>query len=335
MTRKLKEHPEYPFSEENLEATVLEMERFVSEPPLSPLERGEVLEFVRLTRQYAFLERLIQGDILFELPVHLDLGMAPVEALAVQERELLGFGAVPGGELIDVLDERGIKTFRRSRGPESPDTVTGGFFYAGEAGPALLASAATKGETVFAVAHAYGHLVMDVSPYESRFCRWRHTDLENLSPYPAEERADRFARALLLPEPLVRALAADAAGEPENGPREAMIHRAAKACDVAPAVLWRRFGDLQLPRSESAPRPRPLPKNRKIDERRATDLPERFVNLALAAYGERLLGKPDLVRFLRIPPERLERFLKWCPIPRSRKPEGTEDGDPAPDEDGT
>ena len=117
MIRKLKEHPEYPFSEENLEATVREMERFLSEPPLSTLERGEVLEFVRLTRQYAFLERLIQGEILFELPVHLDLGEASVEALAAPERELLGLGAVPGGELIDALDERGIKVFRRRRGP--------------------------------------------------------------------------------------------------------------------------------------------------------------------------------------------------------------------------
>lgn len=333
MIRKLKEHPEYPFSEENLEATVHDMERFLTDPPLSALEKGEVLEFVRLTRQYAFLERLIQGEILFELPVHLNLGAVTVEALAAQERELLGLAAVPGAELIDALDERGIKTFRRSRGPESPDTVTGGFFYAGESGPALLASGPTRGEAIFAMAHAYGHLVIDINPYESRFCRWRHLDLENLSPSPEEKRADRFARALLLPEPLIRALAKDVAQEDAGQQREVMIHRAAKACDVAPAVLWRRFGDLDLPSPEAAPRPRPIPKKRKVDERRATDLPERFVNLALAAYGERLLGKPDLVRFLRIPPERLERFLRWCPIPRTRMPVGTEDdetgqGDP-------
>ena len=109
-----------------------------------------------------------------------------------------------------------------------------------------------------------------------------------------------------------------------------MIHRAAKACDVAPAVLWRRFGDLGLPSPETAPRPRPIPKKRKVDERRATDLPERFVNLALAAYGERLFGKQDLVRFLRVPPARLERFLKWCRIPRTRKPVGTEEEEQGP-----
>ena len=333
MTRKLKEHPEYPFSEENLEATVREMERFLSAPPLSTLERGEVLEFVRLTRQYAFLERLIQGEILFELPVHLDLGEASVEALAAPERELLGLGAVPGGELIDALDEKGIKVFRRSRGPESPDTVTGGFFYAGEFGPALLASAATRGESIFAVAHAYGHLVMDINPYVSRFCRWRHSDLENLSLSHEEDRADRFARALLIPEPLVKALAADVALEAVEGARDEMIYRAAKACDVAPAVLWRRFGDLKLPRSATAPKARPLPKKRKVDERRATDLPERFVNLALAAYGERLFGKPDLARFLRLPPRRLVRFLKWCPIPRARRAEEAEDEDVAQGEE--
>ena len=145
MISKLKEHPEYPFSEENLEGTVHDVERFRSDPPLSALEKGEVLEFVRLTRQYAFLERLIQGEILFDLPVHLDLGSVTVESLAAQERELLGLTAVPGGELLDALDERGIKTFRRSRGPESPEMVTGGFFYAGEFGPGASRERADEG----------------------------------------------------------------------------------------------------------------------------------------------------------------------------------------------
>jgi Zn-dependent peptidase ImmA (M78 family) len=326
MTRRLRTDPDYPFSEENLEATVREMERFLANPPLTPVERGEVLEFVRLTHQYAFLERLIQGEILFNLPVHLDLANVSVETLADQERELLVLGTEPAEELADSLDERGIKVFFRRRGPEPPDTLTGGFQYAGESGPSLLAGAAEGHEAIFIIAHAYGHLVMDVNPYRSRFCRWRRTDLQNLSDSEEERRADLFARALIVPQALISTFRFELEqASTAEGVMEETVTRMAEVCSVPPAVLWRRLGDLDLPRSAAAPRPTIRPRRRKVDERRATDLPERFVNLALAGFGQRFLDKADLVRFLRVPPERIELFLSWCPIPRVRKVDAEED----------
>ncbi|MBM3288357.1 MAG: ImmA/IrrE family metallo-endopeptidase [Candidatus Eisenbacteria bacterium] len=329
MARRIRELEDYPFGEIVLEGTLLEIEGFVADPPPTAAERIELLEFVRLTHQFAFLERLIQGEVFFELPVHLDLPSADVEALANEERGLLSLGMEPAESLLDALDERGIKVLRRDRGPESPDILTGGFHYLGELGPSLLVGAAEGSrEASFILAHEYGHLVMDVNPYRSRFCRWRRSNLENLSSSQEEIRADRFARALLLPQELVRTFAIEPVGDgvDEESRRSGIVHMA-EVCEVAPAVLWRRLADLDMRRSEQAPPASRLRASRRVDERRPTGLPERFVNLALAAFGQRMLQKPDLVRFLRIPPERLEQFLAWCPIPRVRK--GSE---PLPDE---
>lgn len=333
MVGKLRMRPDYPFSETNLEATVHQIGQFVADPPLSGVERGEVLEFVRLTHQFAFLERLIQGEILFDLPAHFDLATMPLgfeteeaERLAEEEGELLGLGVGAADALLEALDERGIKVFRRTRGPEGPEHLTGAFHYEGEEGPALLVGAADNDpDATFVLAHEYGHLVMDVNPYASRFCRWERANLENVSDSLEEYRADRFARALLIPQTQMLAFAHDLTldSEPEE---EAALRRAAVFFQASPALLWHRMGDLELERSDAPPRPIALGKVGEVDERRPTDLPERFVNLALAAFGQRLLGKTELARFLRIPPEQVDRFLAWCPIPRMPKPLVEEQG---------
>jgi Zn-dependent peptidase ImmA (M78 family) len=314
MQAKVKGHPEYPFSEVNLEASLLEIGDFISDPPMGATERGEILEFVRLTRQYAFLEKLIQGEILFDLPVHMEVlseepmpPLAQAEAMAREEYEILELGIEPGVVLAEALDNRGIKVFFRSRGPEPRDVLNGAFHYMGETGPSLLASAALNtGDAAFVLAHEYGHLVMDVNPYRSRFCRWRRSDLANVNPTSVEEdRADRFARALLVPDRVLAGI----------GP-EFDIAKVASILGVSPAVVWGRLGDLGLQRLEIPPLADPGEGEREIDEKRPTDLPERFVNLALAAYASRVLETADLSRFLRVPPERLSQFLSWSQIPR-------------------
>lgn len=314
MSVSARSHPEYPFSNENLEAGVLEIEKFISEPQMNGAERGEVLEFVRLTRQFGFLERLIQGDVFFDLPVHMEIFAeekmppeAQAEAMAREEREILDLGTGPGATLAETLDDRGIKVFRRCHGADPSDELSGGFFYAGSSGPALLACACSGNPDVaFILAHEYGHLVMDVNPYASRFCRWQRDDLSNRNVSSMEEaRADRFARALLVPEDLLT-----------GDWRDLDIERTAEILDVAPAVVWRRLGDIGAQRGASPPRPIPLISGREIDETRPTDLPERYVNLALAAYSSRIVEKTDLARFLRVPPERVAQFLEWSRIPR-------------------
>jgi Zn-dependent peptidase ImmA (M78 family) len=320
-----RKHPDYPFRDENLEATIHVVETFIADPALTATERGELLEFVRLTHQYAFLEKLIQGDVRFELPAHMELLTRKFPSIEVQaeetaaaERQLLELGLEPAEDLLDALDDRGIKVLRRDRGPESPETLTGAFHYPGEHGPSILVGAAEKSpDAVFILAHEYGHLVMDVNPYASRFCRWRRQDLENANHSPEEVRADRFARALLLPEGLVRECC-DQAGAGEH--TADAIARNAEVFDVSAALLWRRLEDLHITRPGEAPASRAR-KRHKVDELRPTDLPERFVNLALAAYAGRVFEMSELSRFLRVPPERVEGFLNWCQIPRELKRE--------------
>jgi Zn-dependent peptidase ImmA (M78 family) len=325
MKLSARKHPDYPFRDENLEATIHVVETFVADPPLSPVERSEVLEFVRLTHQYAFLETLIQGEVRFELPAHMELMTRSyptiekqADEVAAAERDLLGLGIEPAEELLEALDDRGIKVLRRDRGPESPEVLTGAFHYPGAHGPAILIGAPEKSrDAVFILAHEYGHLVMDVDPYASRFCRWRIRDLENSSGSVEEIRADRFARALLLPEGIVQECCGKV-GEGEHSPDA--IARGAEVFDVSPAVLWRRLEDLRLTRPAEVPAGGGR-RRHKVDELRPTDLPERFVNLALAAYAGRAFEMNDLSRFLRIPPERVEHFLTWCPVPRELKRE--------------
>lgn len=349
MIQRLRKHPDYPFAETHLEATILEIDRFVADPPLTAPERGEILEFIRLTHQYAFLERLIQGEILFDLPVHWELmdeaSMTPVrmaEEFAATERRLLGLGMATADELQNALDERGIKVFRRTHGPEVPDHLTGAFQYEGSSGPAILVGAAEGAiEAAFILAHEYGHLVMDVNPYRSRFCRWRRDDLVNPSPAMEEARADRFAAALLMPAETIRAVSADLGLDERTGAdRDEAFRRAGELFSAPPAIVWRRMTDLSLASdpNQDPPAPAPIaPSSRarviEIDERRPTDLPERFVNLALAAYGKGVAEKTDLVRFLRLSPRELVSFLRWSRIPRAPKPLrlGAEGEEPGPE----
>jgi Zn-dependent peptidase ImmA (M78 family) len=325
MALSARKHPDYPFRDEHLEATIRLVDTFHADPPLSPIERGEVLEFVRMTHQYAFLEKLIQGEVRFELPAHLGQIRQTyasiekqAEEVAAAERSLLGLGLEPAEDLPEALDDRGIKVLRRDRGPESPETLTGAFHYPGAHGPAILVGAVEKSrDAVFILAHEYGHLVMDVDPYASRFCRWRLHDLENANPSKEERRADRFARALLLPEKIIRECCGSVGAE-EHSPEA--IGRGAEVFDVSPALLWRRLEDLKLTRPVEAP-PVGGRRRHKVDELRPTDLPERFVNLALAAYAGRVFEMNDLSRFLRVAPERLENFLTWCQVPRELKRE--------------
>jgi hypothetical protein len=141
--------------------------------------------------------------------------------------------------------------------------------------------------------------------------------MRNLSDTREEERADRFARALLLPSEEVRSVARELELVDSHGPATAgAIGRAAMTFDVAPAVLWNRLEDLEIDRPTLPPEPIDIDECREVDDRRPTDLPERFVNLALAAFAHRLFEKNELCRFLRVRPERLDGFLGWCHIPR-------------------
>jgi hypothetical protein len=159
--------------------------------------------FVDRALRFARLERIFQGDVLFDLPVHPvvlqdDFGENPEkegELLAEEERQILE--ETPGllEELSEGLDSRGIKVVP----VDCPMNATG-LLFRENSGPAILVTRLPESpEGRSAIAHAYGHLVADVSPYKNRFCLLG----EELRPTMEETRAESFARTLLDPVDLI------------------------------------------------------------------------------------------------------------------------------------
>ena len=150
---RLEQHPDYPFRsgrEEKLEALAAE---FLDAPAEGTLGRRALSEFIVLSHRFAFLERLIQGGILYDLPVHPNAavasgrGLLPEdegERLAEAESALLDWSAGAASELAGALDEIGIKIFVAGAGGaarEPQDDLFGAFYFAGEVGPTLLVGA--------------------------------------------------------------------------------------------------------------------------------------------------------------------------------------------------
>jgi hypothetical protein len=159
--------------------------------------------FVDRALRFARLERIFQGDILFDLPVHPavledDFGENPEkegELLAEEERQILE--ETPGllEELSEALDSRGIKVV-----PVDCPTNAAGLLFRENSGPAILVTRLPESsEGRSAIAHAYGHLVADVSPYRNRFCLLG----DEFRPTVEETRAESFAQHLLDPLDLI------------------------------------------------------------------------------------------------------------------------------------
>jgi Zn-dependent peptidase ImmA (M78 family) len=328
---RIDDHPEFPFAADRERWMAARGAHFVDAPAADSEEARLLGEFIVLAHQFAFLERLIQGEILYDLPVHLEVvagefARTPAEEGELLAREELGVldwsvGA-PGG-LAEALDEIGIKVIQRGEAarPDSsaPAELYGAFFFEGAVGPALFAGTArNKPEATFVLAHEFAHLIADVDPYRPRFCRWDPVDFTNRSAAAEEERADRFARALLMPSELFRATVA------EMGPSPADPHEAdprwkplAAFFEVPAPLLRMRLRDLGL--APFGALPAGLSAGSGAPE--AVSLPERYVNLALAAYGTRILETDVLARFLHTTEQEAVRMLDWAGVRREPEEE--------------
>lgn len=350
MTLDVTQHPEYPFGATRQAAIEGRAAGFLDAPPASAPEAGTLREFLVLASAFAFLERLVQGDVLCDLPAHLSRVLSTRtgdpeeegERLAEAEEDLLDWRAGSIDSLADALDATGVKVFllgaeeSREAGtaggsPRPPGSdLFGAFCFQPDVGPAVLTGAPERSpEATFVLAHELGHLVADVDPYRSRFCRWDPRSLANRSTRPEESRADRFARALLMPASAVlRSLHEMGPVAPE---REAERVELLAAIFSAPGSLVRRrladLGVLLADRSAGSDSLAPGG----IDARGATHevreqvdpgagerlpLPERFVNLALAAYAGRALTSEVLARFLRTTEEEALRVADWAGVHR-------------------
>lgn len=312
MKLDITQHPDFPF---RAESTAKE-ERWLAQFLDAPRDQAsaELLrEFVAQVHSYAFLERLIQGDVLYELPVHPGLihasgdpsDDARVENLAAHELEAFDFHDYPASELDAELVEMGIKVLhvKEQLGPE----LVGAFFFEGELGPALLIGDEAESEAAaFVLAHELAHLVIDINPYRSRFCRWDRSTLANRSQSPEESRADRFARALLLPPRMLGERLKEMGGEFRLDVLTALFG----VPEVLIATRLRELGQ-RVPDAGGAPT-----RHRASGE--ASDAPgsrlvrpDRFVNLASAAWVQRLIDHPLLARFLGVPEVEAQALLEW------------------------
>jgi hypothetical protein len=340
---RIDRHPEYPFRagrEESLQAKGI---GFLGAPAEHSRQDKLVREFVVLAHRYAFLERLVQGDILYQIPVHAEVfhGYDPTcpeeqgEILAARERELLDWSGSDAGGLAEALDAIGIKLLFLAEEPTSSeglsssamgDGLCGAFYFDGEVGPAfLVGSPPGRPESTFVLAHTFAHLAADVDPYAARFCRWNLDTLENMSKTPEETRADQFARALLVPEDRLRLALSQLGEEVPMGQVDPRWEQLSTLFEVPAALLSRRLQDLALPSLGCSPVPQP-PEPALAVEGDLIGLPERFVNLALAAYCERVLETSDLARFLRTTEPEVLGVLAWAGI-QQRKASG-DDVDP-------
>lgn len=320
----ISDHPGYPFREEFRRAFTARALLFVDGPAPGSPEHALLDEFLGVVHAYAFLERLVQGQILCELPVHIDRVLAGLvdpqdegERLASQEAGLLDWTPESADILVDALDEIGVKVLCRDDPDDgSPRTGPrlGAFTFEGDAGPAILVGASPHTpEAAFIAAHQLGHLTADIDPYRPRLCRWDARSFANLSGRMEEVRADRFARALLMPRDAfieaVRVL-----GECPAEGADPRAEQLAALFGVPPAIAIRRLADLGQPPvgsagpiEESARQSVADPVGQTEDQSAAEPLvsltlPERFVNLALAAYAAHVLDVEGLARFLRITP---------------------------------
>jgi hypothetical protein len=308
------DHPDYPFREELLQAFWARGLLFVDGPAPDSSEHRLLGEFLGLVHAFAFMERLVQGEVLCELPVHIDRVLAAFldpqdegERLASREAGLLDWSPESADSLVDALDEIGVKVICRDDpddGPARTGPRLGAFTFEGDAGPAFLVGASPHTpEAAFIAAHELGHLAADIDPYLPRFCRWDAQSFTNLSGRSEEVRADRFARALLMPRETFLEAVRDM-GEPPADGADPRAEQLAALFGVPWPMAVRRLADLGLPRVGSVERkPVGLPPGEPDGEPPVSlTLPERFVNLALASYAGHVLDVEELARFLRITP---------------------------------
>ncbi|MEZ4649794.1 MAG: ImmA/IrrE family metallo-endopeptidase [Candidatus Eisenbacteria bacterium] len=210
----IQQHPEFPFGETLARDRLERWEESFDRRP-EPDEPASALlqEFLEFVERYAFLERIVQGEIRYELPVHprfleqRERSDDPLEQqaaeLAEAEAELIGSPDVPSMGLLDEAEDIGVKLLTTS--DTAKEELVGSFFFEGEAGPAFLVGTERDDpRAAFVLAHLLCHYVADHDPYQNRVCRWHPETLENLDESPIEVRADLFARALLVPEEPLR-----------------------------------------------------------------------------------------------------------------------------------
>jgi len=161
---------------------------------LSDADRNALLAFATRCHDYVELERLLDLPRPEGRPRYgglTGLHMQQGRMVALQERRRLGLGRNPVGDIVGLLELRGVKVLDWPMPPGSE--IDGALFVSEETGPCVLVN---EGEVWarrhFTVAHEYAHLLLDVDGERAEVCYRGSRDL-------AEVRANAFAAEFLSP----------------------------------------------------------------------------------------------------------------------------------------
>lgn len=211
---------------------------FRAEPGLqAPQARRQVADALRLLRAGAAMKRVlhrIQPTVLphYALPAARQSGSAAEQGrqVAAHERRRLDLGSAPIRHLRKLIGGQGIWVADLPL----PDRISGLFLNGADFGTAIAVNAAqTPARQRFSLAHEYGHAVMDRDGPAT--VSRRDDDA------PAEQRANAFAAAFLLPEPGVRGFLR-ARGKELRSRNAATGARARQLSCVDAALLAQHFG---------------------------------------------------------------------------------------------
>lgn len=192
---------------------------------------------LRFGRELAELERLTgvdrasPGAIRYDLPVPISIGVAMEQGTqtADAERRRLGLAEAPVEDVVDLLENNGIRTALL----DMPDAISGLMLAEPGAAPLVVTNRTHHiGRRAFSFAHEYAHALVD---RERRALVTRGADTSD----PLEVRANAFAAAFLMPEAGVRRRLAEfgksarrgAVGA--DGPTDARPANAVRLHDVA------------------------------------------------------------------------------------------------------
>ncbi|MFH1143437.1 MAG: hypothetical protein V1774_02720 [Candidatus Eisenbacteria bacterium] len=339
---------------------------FLSPAQLLASERVVLEQFIHLCLRFAYMEKRIQGEILFELSTHpfvIRNEPAPslleeAERLAARERKALEIPEGPIEDLAELLDDRGIKTILWPLAPGL--RRAGAFLFDERTGPALLSMAPEQSAAGrFILAHEYGHLLVDVDPYANRFCPQAALDESDTHGggrlfeadallhaaagglTVSEMRADFFARAFLLPPAHFLSSLKLFDISPSRDLNLARLADLAFYYGVETGVALTRIADLGALSAEAVREighatnsfpevvpTEPPPSRAQAPAGSPSHHPTRFVNLGMAMYLKRLVSVDQMATLLGIDRTAAHEFLKFVD-PAAIPAEGAEEAGPS------
>lgn len=253
--------------------------------------RSTIVQFEELCRWQHDLEVLTgktRDPRIPAIPANID-----AEAAAEAERERLGLGNSPIGDLRDLLDEQGARIFEL---PIPGGEFAGFSWWSAEYGPCVLLSASEQfGRRNFTLGHEYAHLLIG---RQATICDLLRDDADEIF-------ANRFSAAFLMPQEDVRRLA-EKRGVIGSTPHAEELQPFANRYRVSLEAAGRRLEELGLiPRGATEAR---LPEwqTKAIIRRRGSTprwrrrLGESYVATAFDAYSRGSISLPRLAQLLSL-----------------------------------